>query len=145
MELFKEESYEEAIKAFDKAIKNNPSYPEAWFAKGDCYHWLERHEEAVASFEYAYWNIVKNHKEAIESCQKALDANPDDYALLRLRGDFYRENGKQEEAIACYDRAILINPKDFQAWAGKYRSLKTVGRETEAEQFRLQGQQAGVF
>ncbi len=145
LKLFGEQRYKEAIAEFDKAIESNPNYPEAWLVKGDCYYYLQRYDDAVAAYEKANWNKVKSHREAIDACQKALDAHPESAALWRLRGELYRENGKLDEAITCYDRAISINPVDYQSWVGKYKSLKAAGRNEEAEQLRIQGQQAGVF
>ena len=36
-----------------------------------------------------------------------------------LRGDYYREIGKPEQAIEEYDKAIKLNPNDWMAYGGK--------------------------
>jgi tetratricopeptide (TPR) repeat protein len=145
LKLFGERRYQAAINELDKAIESNPNYPEAWYVKGDCYYNLQRYDDAVAAYEKANWDRVKSHREAIDAAQKALEAHPESAALWRLRGEFYRENGKLAEAMTCYDRALSINPVDYQSWVGKYKSLRAAGRNEEAEQLRIQGQQAGVF
>ena len=41
---------------------------------------------------------------------------------------------KYEEAIACFDEVIKLDPEDFAAWKNKGTALKTSGRDEEAEQ-----------
>ena len=137
--------YEQAINYFDKAIKLNPTYSEALVAKGDCLYSLERYDEAVICYGKANWNLVKNHKDAFESYQKTLEKNPDNPDLLAAVGDFLQEQRKFDEAIKSYDKAILINPRNFRAWSGKYWSLYFSGRREEAARWMLEGQQGGVF
>jgi tetratricopeptide (TPR) repeat protein len=50
------------------------------------------------------------------------------------KGDALREAGRQEEAIACYDRAIAIDARysDGIAWGLKGLALSDLDREDEA-------------
>lgn len=52
--------------------------------------------------------------------------------------DLYGRNlnhnqGKYEEAIQCYDIAIMLNPNFGQAYYDKALALKALGRITEAD------------
>ena len=40
--------------------------------------------------------------------------------------------GRDEEAVACFDKAIEINPKDEKAWVDKGLALYDLGRNEEA-------------
>jgi tetratricopeptide (TPR) repeat protein len=40
--------------------------------------------------------------------------------------------GRSEEALACYDRALAINPQDAEAWSNKGNALGALGRSEEA-------------
>ena len=42
------------------------------------------------------------------------------------------ELGRKEEAIACYDRALEIDPRFTVAWNAKGRVLSDLGRKEEA-------------
>ena len=61
-------------------------------------HELERHEEAIASFD------------------KAIALNPDDHAPLYNRGTVLQDLNRLDEALASYDKAIAIKPDHAEAF-----------------------------
>ena len=45
--------YDEAIKAFDKAIEINPQYSLAWYNKGRALYKLNKFDEAIKAYDKA--------------------------------------------------------------------------------------------
>ena len=52
--------HEEALAAYDMAIKHNPTYSAAYNNRGVCLYYLNRHEEAIASFDMTIKHNPKN-------------------------------------------------------------------------------------
>ena len=50
----------------------------------------------------------------------------------REHGDFRDSQGMYEKAIAAYDRALMIDPEDADAWYNKGETLFKMGRITDA-------------
>ena len=50
------------------------------------------------------------------------------------KGNSLYSLGRHEEAIACFDEAIQLDPKYSTAWSNKGDSLKKLGRDEDAEQ-----------
>jgi Flp pilus assembly protein TadD len=48
------------------------------------------------------------------------------------RGTKLIEDGKYEDALACFEEALLIDPNDPDTWNKKGISLRSVGRYEEA-------------
>jgi Tfp pilus assembly protein PilF len=100
--------HNEAIEYFDKAIKIDPNYADAWNNKG-----------------VALKNLGK-HNEAIECYDKAIKIDPN-YALAwNNKGLALYNLGKYNESIECYDKAIKIDPNYALARNNKDLALKHV-------------------
>ncbi len=59
-------------------------------------------------------------------------AQADGHALLILRAEFLRSQGRHEDALAVLDQALKLNPGQAGAWAAKGRALAGLGRGEEA-------------
>ena len=53
LELYAQEKYEQAIQAWDEAIKINPQYAIAWNAKGNALWHLGKYNEAINAYDQA--------------------------------------------------------------------------------------------
>jgi tetratricopeptide (TPR) repeat protein len=103
-------NYDDAILAFDKAIKLEPQYIDAWKGKGSAYLRQEEYAEAVKAFD-----------KAIElDPQLPLVWSNKGYALLRL--------GRYDEALQAYDKAIELDPEYGGGWDGKGHVLCYQGK-----------------
>jgi tetratricopeptide (TPR) repeat protein len=106
--------YQEAIEAYDKALKIDPQYKFAWLNKG----WA--------------LNNLGRYQEAIEAYDKALKIDPKYKSAWNNKGNALRNLGRYQEAIEAYDKILKIDPKYKSAWNGKGAALRDLGRYQEA-------------
>ncbi|MBW4497639.1 MAG: serine protease [Oscillatoria princeps RMCB-10] len=118
---------DEAVKAFDEAIKINPNLYQAWYARGLALD--EKYQEALGSFEratqlkpdlYEAWRergnalyFLKRYPEALASYDKAIAINDKDSLLYMLRGELLYKLKRYPEARDVYSRAIQLKPHPF--------------------------------
>ncbi len=128
-QLWRSFRYDEAVKAFDEALKINPNFSPALYARGLVLDRQNKDEEALASFEkateseprfYEAWrergrilSSLKRYPEALESIDKAIDFNDKDFFLYMLRGNLLRGLKRNSEARDAYSQAIKLNPYPF--------------------------------
>ncbi len=108
--------YEEAIQAFDKAIKIDPQFSPAWDGKGVVLHDLSRYNESIQAFD------------------KAIEINPQDAVAWDGKGVVLYDTGRYNESIQAFDKAIEINPQYAEAWNDKGNALNNTGRYNESIQ-----------
>jgi tetratricopeptide (TPR) repeat protein len=106
---------EKSIKYFDKAIELEPNCIEAWRDKA-----------------YALGELGA-YEEALECVDKVLAADPTDPEVWRVRAIYDLSIGNYEESLKSLDRAIQIDPSNTPAIIMKIDILKSLGRESEAE------------
>ncbi|MGK7902310.1 MAG: trypsin-like peptidase domain-containing protein [Hormoscilla sp.] len=118
--------YEEAVAAFDEAIKLKPKLEQAWYGRGLALSSQRNYREAVASFDkateinprlYEAWrergealSLLKRYPEALASFDKAINLKPEDSVLYGLRGWILRGLERYAEAVEAYSKAIYIWP-----------------------------------
>ncbi|GCF06974.1 protein kinase family protein [Dictyobacter arantiisoli] len=85
--LFTMHDYEEALKAYHRAVEVNWNNAHTWLALGDTYFALERHKEALMAYEQAMY------------------LNPNDAQIWLNRGAILDVLGRHQEALDCYERA----------------------------------------
>ena len=139
--------YEEAVAAFDEAIKLNPDFEEAWYARGLALSWQEEYQAAVASFDkateinpnfYQAWRergealyMLKRYPDALASFDKAIALNSQDSVLYMLRGQLLEELERYAEAVDAYSQAIKIKPHPF-AYNNRGNARSDLGEYKEA-------------
>lgn len=126
--LIQQEKPEDAIAAYDEAIRLKPNFAGAYNDRGGAKNMLGRHEDAIADrnqairlkpdFAEAYSNrgLTKNdlgrHEDAITDYNRAIRLKPDLAAAYNNRGNAKGDLGRHEDAIADYDKAIHLK-RDF--------------------------------
>jgi superkiller protein 3 len=146
----KKENYTDALNYFNKAIIAKPDYATAYKQLGDVYINLKRGTEAAAAYEKAYtldnknegacyelgywYNQNNNFEKALEWLNRA--------AAIKPTVSTYNEIGfakykllKNDESIAAYKSALLINAGNGTAYKGMgdvYRKNYTPAKTTEA-------------
>jgi len=142
------EHYEEAIRAFDKAIELNPDVPVAWYNKGVALANLEKHDEALRAFDKAIelkpdyataWDNkgvalgnVGRYKESLAAHNKAIELKPDYANAWNNKGVALENDGRDEESLAAHNKAIELKPDYANAWNNKGVALQKLGRYEEA-------------
>ncbi|MEC4895017.1 MAG: tetratricopeptide repeat protein, partial [Oscillatoria sp. PMC 1050.18] len=147
--LWRKFDYDEAIAAYDQAIKLDEDFYLAWYAKGVALSIFgkEDYPAAVAAFDKVTkiqpdvakaWrhrgqalNESEKYQEALSSFDRAIALNPKDFYLHIERGLALNELERYEEAIAAYNEAIKLNPE--HPWAYNNRGL------AKKEQGNLEG------
>jgi tetratricopeptide (TPR) repeat protein len=125
-DLYMQGKYDEAIKAYDEAIKLDPKYDAAWNNKG-----------IALSLQGKYDEAIKAYDEAIRLDPKYTNAwNNKGWALNRL--------GKYDDAIKAYDEAIRLDPKYANAWNNKGVVLEILGKTTEASTAFAKAKELGI-
>jgi len=117
---FELDSFEEAVRYCDEALKIDPQDARAWCRKGDA--------------------LSKNgsYSLAIECYQKAIQTKPRDERAWHAMGNALKEIGRHEEALDSYDKAIHLNWDFEAAWYDKGSLLYVLNRLAEALECFLQ-------
>lgn len=157
--------YDEAIKAYDDAIKLDPGYVNAWYAKGNNLNNLGRYDEAINAYDEAIrldpkyenawyakgFNLKKleRYDEAIKAYDEAIRLDPKDAKAWCAKGNVLDMQGKYDAAIENYDEAIRLDPQGANAWYAKGNALSDLGKYDEAinaydEAIRLDPQDANA-
>lgn len=114
----KPEKFEDAEKAFDKALEINPSYVQAWYGKG----------AAIVEIELLKRDKKNREKleEAYECFQKTLYFGLSDELVWERKGLVLLELDKTEEAINAFEQALKMNPNSINSLNGKARALSVL-------------------
>jgi len=120
----------------------------AWAYHGTAMGMLQRHGEALTSFDKAleidpkHANAWTNRgvvlgrlgreEEELASYDKALEIDPKYANAWTNRGVALGRLGRQEEELASYDKALEIDPKDAGAWYNRAVTLGRLGRYEES-------------
>lgn len=111
------EQFDNAIKAYDEALKINPNLLEAWYNKGLALGKLGKHEDAIKTYD------------------EALKIEPNDHEVWLNNGVALGKLGKFEDAVKAFDEALKIKPNYHEAWNGKAWNLMLDGDLSTALKF----------
>lgn len=117
---------DEAINRYNDSLRIDPHQPLVYNNLGNTYMLKGNAEKAIKYYQYAinvkhnYSEAIKNLKNAriIQRIQELLKADPQNIILYAKLGDLYSQVGGYDEAIAQYQKAILIEPKFIHAMSG---------------------------
>jgi tetratricopeptide (TPR) repeat protein len=90
MDFYNLGSYQEALDAFDKALKNNPLDKLLWYNKGSALGNLGRYQEAISAYD------------------KALKIDPQFKQAWYNKGGALGNLGNYQEALVASDKALKI-------------------------------------
>lgn len=103
--------FDEAIKAYSKAIEINPSDEGTIFNRALCYKKVEKYDLAMRDLD------------------RALELDPDwDWAFFQ-KGLLHEDLGNFGEALNNYEKALLYSPRYEPALEGRSRVQKKFGRK----------------
>jgi serine/threonine protein kinase len=118
--------YEEALVAYEQAIRLDPNYASAYHKKGEALYTLKRYEEALVAYE------------------QALRLNPNYAYAYNNKGNALYNLKRYEEALAAYEQALRLDPNYALAYHNEGLTLKQLGREHVAEQAFDKARQLGI-
>jgi Flp pilus assembly protein TadD len=106
--------FEEALSYFKKATRVNSQYAKAYKQMGLIYQKLGRLDEAQGCLERAadLHLILKEENEAEEILNTVLSLRPDTTNVYNSLGILYRRQGRLDEALSAYQKALKVHPDD---------------------------------
>ncbi len=146
--LFNEGRYMESLNAFDRAIRLDTTYADAYEGRGSVLYLMNRYAEALASYEQAleldpqfaqaYFgkgNVLFSLKRLDDAlvCQEqalAIDLTLTDALLGKADVLYYMR--RYDEALAAYEEATRRDPNCVRAYDGMGWTLRQLQRREEA-------------
>ena len=119
---------EQAEKAYQALIANNPQKPELNYMLAETYAQKGEYQKAIDSYEkmeqsmgimepitlqkVKLYKALKNDEKAYAEVEKLIKAYPQEIGYLILLGDIYLNDNKDDKALEMYDRAEKMEPDD---------------------------------
>ena len=141
---------EDAIDAYEEAIRLNLDFAEAYNDRGGAKYRLGQYDEAIddcskaidlkLNYPGAYYNrgLAKyklgRYDEAIDDCSKAIDLKLNYPGAYLNRGNAKNALGRHDEAIDDFDKAIDQKPDYAEAYFNRGIAKNKLGRTDEARQ-----------
>lgn len=141
--------YDQAISAYDEAIRLAPNYADAYTARGAVKSILGNSKDAIADhdeairlkpeFVEAYINrgsakrSLDRHQEAIIDFDEVIRLNPNSARGYTLRGVSKNALSQHQEAITDHDEAIRLNPNYVDAYINRGTAKRALGKFADAE------------
>ena len=151
-------AYDKALAIFRRGLEANPDELDFYDGIGDAYARSGLLEAALAAYQTAaqhnpevFVNIgivhlnLGNYAEARADFQRAIDHNANQGWSYRLLGFADDRLGQNEGAIAALERAIALDPNDYEARGALARLYRNAGREQEARQHLALGRAQAAF
>jgi tetratricopeptide (TPR) repeat protein len=113
MRLLAEGQHKNAIPEFDKALRLNPRYAEAYTARGITYNEMAQYERAIKDYD------------------AALALDPKSTEAYFNRANSYNDLGQPERALKDYDEALRLDQNYFGAYYNRALVHMTL-RQTDA-------------
>jgi CheY-like chemotaxis protein/Flp pilus assembly protein TadD len=120
--MVNEKKYREAIEAFDRALKINEKFAQAWNDRGVCYRQLN------------------DYTSALKSCLRAVELDSENPDLLFTLGTtleqigvLYKSTRYLDSAVQVFKMVISQLPNNMDAWNHLGVCYKEMGKEEEAK------------
>ena len=142
--LLQDEDLEGAVSAYDRAIRLNPGYVEAYNNRGNTKLKLGKYEAAVTDYDEAirldpalakaYSNrgatkrALGQYEAAIADCNEAIRLDPDGAEAYINRAAAKHELGQNEAAIADCNEAIRLDPDSAEAYNNRGAAKHELGQ-----------------
>jgi len=131
--LWQEGQKERAIAIFKKAEQLNPEYTHAWIDLTLGKNILKPKAQEISVREKPRkGSKIDLTKAAINICDKLIELDSKNYLAWYLEGDALLKIEQYREAIACYKKAISIDPFLSSGWPARVMKLKNMQLKKEA-------------
>ena len=102
-DVYYQKKWQATIDAYGKVLEFQPNWPEAYFAIGEAFYYLNLPQKSMPELE------------------KAVALDPEKSTAHKLLGKLYQDAGRQQEAIAQLEEAHRLQPNDREAIYRLYR------------------------
>jgi serine/threonine protein kinase len=146
--LYTQKRLDEALKAYEKAVKNNTNNALAWQGYGLAQRMRFQYQGALTSFEKALQldpslvpsmigkgivlSSLNRHSEAVTAFDSALKQQPNNAAAWNGKGVALKALGRSQEALTAFETALRLDPHLIEAWNNKGLLLSALNRQREA-------------
>lgn len=146
--------FEQAVEAFDRAVRFDEENQEAWINKGFAHAEMEEYDRAIGAYEEvlrlneddefaaealvnkAYAEYESRHGDPLETVERAIEADDRMPEAWYNRAVFLNERGNHEDALRSINNAFSLGMRTPRALDEKARALEELGRYEEAEELR---------
>ncbi len=120
-----------ALQDIDAAIKLQPNLAQSHLMRAEVLAATDRVDQAINELEGllkaspgnvallnrlgGFYLVASRPRKAIEVSTQIISKEPDNYAAMRIRADAYLNIGKHAEAIADFDRAMVLKKEDDES------------------------------
>jgi tetratricopeptide (TPR) repeat protein len=137
---FDQQTYQEGILAYQKAIDLEPTSADSWYKKGCALYYLGGIGKESYWGGYPWGNPEELTSEAIQACNDAIECF-DKATVIRpnwgdpwnLKGFVLIQLGELDEALWAMDNATKIDPQNPEYWENKAFVLSKLGRNVDAD------------
>ncbi len=143
-----ENSYDSAVKAYDKAIELAPNNPSIILAKAqldfvnkknsDAKKFIQQALDMKTDYTDAYFLLAEieagegNISGAIKQAEKARDLNPNDSTVFFRLGMLRYSNSDFKGSVSAFEQSVILDPTYLQARYFLGKSYEKVGRKDDA-------------
>lgn len=121
--------HEDVVKCCDRALQLNPNDGQNWKLKGLGLFSMERYQDAIPCFQQAERLGDASAADHIAECRKLLFPLAERYFIT---GSGYQQEGRNADAIACYEKGLAIDPGKAVIWSNMGAALLALKRGAEA-------------
>ena len=148
LENHKKNNIEIAINLYNKVLKIEPNYIQAYYNLGIAFNNLKQKTKALECYKKvieinpdlvsAYNNLgvilqeTGQHKIALDYYEKAIKINPNHTNIYNNLGVVYQELGEQYKAKNCFENVIKIDPNYKDSYNNLGVVLQELGKYKEA-------------
>ena len=102
-DVYYQKKWQDTVDAYGRVLEFQPDWPEAHFAMGEAFYYLNLPQKSMPELE------------------KAVALDPEKSIAHELLGKLYQDAGRQQEAIAQLEEAHRLQPNDREAIYRLYR------------------------
>jgi tetratricopeptide (TPR) repeat protein len=148
--LYNQYNFDEALQAYEEAIRLDPNDAESWSSKCAALNNLGRYNEGLQASDKAIelnpdlaeawsnkaWSLygLGRYEEDLQASDKAIGLNPDLAEAWGNKGAALCVLERYEESLQASDKAIELNPDLDSAWNNKGTALYELDRYEESLQ-----------
>lgn len=112
--LAKAGRYMEALEYYTMVTEHSERNVDAWLGKAEMSIHLNKTKDAIEAFQKALESDREIAKQWVEEAQAPLESQ--NLLVLKTRGAALLKAGMAPEASVCIDKALDIDPRDFELW-----------------------------